>query len=54
MKTVSVTDNETADPKNNTSRTSDKRVLNIKWEDSEWFRVWLQLAREERPANAVC
>ena len=54
MKTVSITEMETVDQQEQPKRTG-KKALAIHWEDSEWFKVWLELAREERtPAPAVC
>ena len=55
MKTVSIIEMETVDQQEQRER-ADKKTLGVHWEDSEWFKVWLKLAREaERtPATAVC
>ena len=54
MKTVSIMELETVDQQEQRER-ADKQTLGVHWEDSEWFKVWLKLAREEeRTPAAVC
>ena len=55
MKTVSIMEMETVDQQTPPER-AEKKTLAVHWEDSEWFKVWLELAREEQrtPALAIC
>ena len=55
MKTVSIMELETVNQQEQPERAG-KKALAIHWEDSEWFKVWLELAREEQrtPAIAIC
>jgi len=55
MKTVSIMEMETVDQQEQRER-PDHKTLRVHWEESEWFKVWLKLAREEQrtPATALC
>jgi len=47
MTTTSTTEKAaTAQPPRQPQK-SQKRILQVDWTESEWFKVWLQLARHE-------